>query len=413
MNEKQQVAESVPFAESPDGKKADVSAGTRKRGGSPFRWTVIIAALLIIAWILHVQFIRKPAGVTALAETTVIPAVVVQAVESGPAEPPHEFVGHVEAVQSVDLRAEVVGRIDSVHFEEGALVEAGDLLFTIRQAPYRARVKSAQAQLAKAKADLIRAEKLLNRLKSADPRSVVQTDLDTAESTVLQDQAAVQQAQAGLELAEIDLEYTEIRAPISGKIGRAFFTKGNYVGPSVGALAHLVQQDPVRVVYSMSDREYLQLFTASRQHESIPVEIRLMLPDETIYPGKGIPDFADNEMNVETSSIALRDKYANPEGLLISGTYVTVLMTKKEAAEVVLIPQEAVLTDDLGYFTYVVGDEKKAEERRLQMGAMSGDSYCVRKGLQPGEKVIVKGIQRVQAGQSVQPTELHPATGGE
>jgi membrane fusion protein (multidrug efflux system) len=408
MNEKQQVTESS------DGKETAAPMENRKRGGSrSFRRVAVIAAVLIIAWILHARFNQKPAVAAVPPAADVIPNVVVQAVESGPASPPLEFTGHIEAVQSVDLRAEVTGRIDTVHFKEGASVKEGDLLFTIRQAPYRAQVDAAKASLAKARADLVRAEKLLKRLTSADPRSVVQTDLDTAESTVLQDQAAVQQAQAALELAEIDLEYTEIRAPINGKIGKAFFTKGNYVGPATGTLAHLIQQDPVRVVYSMSDREYLRQVKAALQDQSTPVGLRLKLPDGTVYSGAGARDFVNNQMDAGTGTIALWDEYTNPDGILIPGTYVTVLITGKQTGAAVLIPQEAVLSDDLGYFTYTVNGEGLVEEKRLELGGTLGDRFSVQAGLDPGDRVVVKGIQRIEhPGQQVRAVDLPQITEG-
>lgn len=416
MNKIQEhLTESVHAAESLDGNEGIMPGENKKRGGRGFfRWALVIVAALIVVC-LHVppNQMNQKSAVAEAASATAIPKVVVETVESGPASPPLEFIGHIEAIQSVDLRAEVVGRIDTVHFKDGALVKAGDLLFTIRQPPYRARVNAANALLAKARADLVRAEKLLSRLTSADPRSVVQTDLDTAESAVLQGRAIVLQAQAELELAEIDLEYTEIRAPISGKIGKALFTKGNYVGPSVGALAQLVQLNPVRVVYSMSDREYLQQLKATLQDQSTPVELGLELPDGTAYSGKGIRDFVNNSMDTGTGTIALWDKYANPDGILVPGTYVTVIINGRRTDTAAMISQEAVSSDDQGYFTYVVDNENTVDKRRLELGGIIGDRFSVQAGLEPGEKVVVKGLQRIEgAGQQVQAVAVSPTRKG-
>lgn len=413
MNEIQEhLTESGQAVESLDGKEGSMPGKNKKRGGRGFfRWAfVIVAALIVVCLHAPPNQINQISAVAAdHAAAAVIPEVVVETVESGPASPPLDFIGHIEAIQSVDLRAEVVGRIDTVHFQDGALVKAGDLLFTIRQPPYRARVNAAKALLAKAKADLVRAEKLLGRLTSADPRSVVQTDLDTAESAVLQGRAIVQQARAELELAEIDLEYTEIHAPISGRIGKALFTKGNYVGPSVGALAHLVQLDPVRVVYSMSDREYLQQLKAALRDQSAPAELGLELPDGTAYSGKGIRDFVNNSMDTGTGTIALWDKYANPDGILVPGTYVTVVINRRQTDTAALIPQEAVSSDDQGYFTYVVDNKNTVDKRRLELGGIIGDRFSVQAGLEPGEKVVVKGLQRIEgAGQQVQAVAAVP-----
>lgn len=414
MNETQNhLTKSVRAAELVDGKKGSMPGKHKKRGGRGFfRWAfVIVAALVVVCLHVPPNRMNQISAVAADdAAAAVIPEVVVEAVESG-ASPPLDFIGHIEAIQSVDLRAEVVGRIDTVHFKDGALVKAGDLLFTIRQPPYRARVNAAKALLAKAEADLVRAEKLLYRLTSADPRSVVQTDLDTAESAVLQGRAIVQQARAELELAEIDLEYTEIHAPISGKIGKALFTKGNYVGPSVGALAHLVQLDPVRVVYSMSDREYLQQLKATLRDQSAPAGLELELPDGTAYSGKGIRDFVNNSMDTGTGTIALWDKYANPDGILVPGTYVTVIINGRRTDTAALIPQVAVSSDNQGYFTYVVDNENTVDKRRLELGGIIGDRFFVQAGLEPGEKVVVKGFQRIEgAGQKVQAVADVPPT---
>ncbi|MGD9823229.1 efflux RND transporter periplasmic adaptor subunit [Desulfobacter sp.] len=403
MSETQEhLAESAHAAESLGGKERSMPEKNKNlRAGGFSRWAFVIVAVLIVLC-LHVPSNQKVAVAAAPAAAAGTPKVVVETVESGPASPPLEFIGHIEAIQSVDLRAEVVGRIDTVHFEEGAMVKVGDLLFTIRQPPYRARMNAAKASLAKAKADLMRAEKLLSRLTSADPRSVVQTDLDTAESAVLQGRAIVQQARAELELAEIDLEYTEIRAPISGKIGKALFTKGNYVGPATGTLAQLVQMNPVRVVYSMSDREYLQQLKSTLRNQSAQVELGLKLPDGTAYSGRGVRDFVNNSMDTGTGTIALWDKYINPDGILVPGTYVTAIITGRQTATAALIPQEAVLSDDQGYFTYTVNKENIVDKRRLELGGTIGDRFSVQAGLEPGENVVVKGIQRIgHAGQQV------------
>ncbi len=416
MNETQQhLTESTHAAESLDGKERNLPEENENRSnGGFFRWTfvtVIVVALIVVC--LHVPSNQKSAIEAAPAAAAVLPKVVVETVESGPASPPLEFTGHIEAIQSVDLCAEVVGRIDMVHFKEGALVKAGDLLFTIRQAPYRAWVNAAKASLAKVKADLVRAKKLRSRLTAADPRSVVQTNLDTAESAVLQCRAAVQGAQAELELAEINLEYTEICAPISGKIGKALFTKGNYVGPSVGTLAKLVQLDPVRVVYSLSDREYLQHLKATLQDQSAPVELGLKLPDGTLYSEKGVRDFVNNSMDTGTGTIALWDKYTNLDGTLVPDMYVTVIISGKQTDTATLIPQEAVLSDGQGSFTYVINNENTVEKRRLELGGTIGDRFCVQTGLETGEKVVVKGLQRIErAGQQVQAVLISPSREG-
>ncbi|MDD2218900.1 MAG: efflux RND transporter periplasmic adaptor subunit, partial [Desulfoplanes sp.] len=178
--------------------------------------------------------------------------VVVQVVTEKEVNPPMEFVGKVEAVQSVDLTARVQGYLAQVSFTEGERVRRGDLLYVIEQPPYQARVNADKALVAKAEATLDYASKYLKRLQSTREASVAQTDLDTAESATLEAEAGLKEAQANLQISRIDLGYTTIKAPISGRIGKNAFTRGNLVDSTSGSLARIVQTDPIRVVYSVS-----------------------------------------------------------------------------------------------------------------------------------------------------------------
>ena len=311
------------------------------------------------------------------------PTVIVEAVEEGLASAPQEFIGHVEAIQTVDLHAQVAGYIEAVHFEEGSLVAEGDLLVSIEQDQYEAQVAlsgatlvQAQANLEGAKADLDatrasleasrasleRAQKYFDRLKKADARSIVQADLDDAESQLLQAraqvkqcgaqvelkktrisqfEAAIHQAKANLELSRINLGYTEIRSPINGRIGKALITKGNYVGPNTGTLARVVQTDPIRVVFSMSDRGFLKALQKESGRSGFDYRARLRLPNDSFYPAFGRWDYEDNEMDPATGTIAIRASFENPKGILVPQTYVRVVLTDNNSEMVPTAPQEA------------------------------------------------------------------------
>ncbi len=371
------------------------------------------------------------------------PKVVTETVHEGPAEPPREYVAHVEAIQTVEVSAQVTGYLEQVHFQEGSLVKEGDLLFTIEQEPYQARVALAEASLEQAKANLEgakadltaaqanleaaeanldRAEKYLERLRNADPRSVVQANLDTAisdekqaKSQVLQHKAKIKQSQtavqqmealvhkakADLELARIDLGYTEILSSIPGKIGKAVLTKGNYVGPSSGFLARIVQIDPIRVVFSMTDREYVTLLEETTKSKEEVVQVRIRLPNGKLYEGLGSRDFENNEMDRDTGTIAVHVRFSNDSGLLIPRSYVTIIMESKDQQMVPVIPQEAILLDQQGHYVFVVDEKGIVEQRRITVGAMIKDDQSVLKGLSAGETIIVHGIQKVQPGQEV------------
>ena len=183
-------------------------------------------------------------------------AVTTEKAAAGKTNLEQMYVGHIEPMQVVEARAQIDGYIETVHFKDGALVKEGELLFTIEQNKYKAQVALNKAALAQAQANLARAEKFYKRMKSADTRSVVQADIDNAESDLLQCKAHVQQAEAALNLSDINLNYTEIRSPINGRIGKATITKGNYVSPAAGPLAVIVQLTPIRAVFSMPDKEY-------------------------------------------------------------------------------------------------------------------------------------------------------------
>jgi len=415
---------------------------------------VLLLVLVVVGWFLRGMILPggQPAGPPSgpPGGPGGPPMVVVETVRQEPVESASEYVGHVESIQAVDVCAQVAGYLDRVHFVEGSLVQEGDLLFTIQQAPYEARVALSEAAFAQSRANLEgaradldatkanldasranldRAEKYLRRLKNADERSIVQADLDAAESEVLQGraqvkqcqaqielkktrivqiEAAIQEAKANLDLARINLGYTEIQSPITGRIGKALVTKGNYVAPSTGRLARLVQVDPIRVLFSMSDREYLATTEQRVDSKNPPFKIQLRLPNETIYPAVGRWGYEDNEMDPATGTIAVRAVFDNPDGLLLSGQYVTVLIDESAPKVMPLTPQSAVLVNQQGHYVLVVDSENRAVARPITLGPAVGVKWGVESGLEAGETIIVQGIQKVRPGQAVQISPSQP-----
>ncbi len=412
-------------------------------------WQSLLQAVVLLFFIAAGWFLRgampggNAAGGPPAGRPATLPTVNVETVQEGLVEAPKEYIGHVEAIQEVDLFAQVTGTIETVHFAEGSYVNEGDLLFTIQQDEYKARValaeasyQQAQANLNGATADLEaeranldaaaanqeRAEKYLKRLQSADERSVVQANLDTAVSdekqaksmvrqararidqaktAVQQMEALVHKAKADLDLALIDLGYTEIRSPLTGRIGEAVVTKGNYVGPSTGALARIVQMDPIRVVWSLTDREYLSLLEKTETGQEPSVKIRLRLPNGHMFDGAGSRDFEDNVMDPQTGTIAVYTRYDNDNGLLIPHSFVTVIMEPVDGKKAPLIPQEAILFDSEGHFVYVVDENSIVEQRRVEPGEIIKDDQIILSGLKAGERIVVQGIQKAQNGQKV------------
>ncbi|MFZ0610945.1 MAG: efflux RND transporter periplasmic adaptor subunit [Desulfobacterales bacterium] len=334
------------------------------------------------------------------------PMVTVEVVGEQEVNPPTDYVGRVEAIQAVDLRARVEGFIEQVKFREGSKVQAGDLLYLIEQAPYKAKVNEAAAKVADAEASLTKARQYLQRLKSVRSGGVSETDLEAAISTELKAKALLQEAKASLEQSELDLGYTVIKAPISGRIGRTAYTKGNLVGPNTGALARIVQLDPIRAVYSMSENDLVNPRLAREgscaedpQNRIVP---RIQLPGGKMFPSPGRLDFIDNQVDAGTGTIAVRAVFDNPDGILLPGQYVNVLVRCSEGKRLPMVPQSAVQEDRDGRYVFVVDTENKAQKRPIKTGAAIGTKWAVTSGLMAGETIIVQGVQKVKPGQVVQ-----------
>ena len=336
-----------------------------------------------------------------------VPLVGVERVGIREINPPADYVGHVEAIQSVDLRARIEGFLEKVSFREGDQVRSGNLLYVIEQAPYQAQVAVDKARVAQAQAELTRSTQHLKRLQSALPESIPAMDLDDAVASELRAKAQLEQAGASLTRSGLDLTYTMIHAPISGRIGRTAYTTGNLVGPSSLPLARIVQMDPIRVVFSISekDRGIIQAAmenVADKSTQNSPLAIKLRLSDGTIFNGNGRIDFVDNEVDSATGTIAVRAVFDNAESRLIPGQYVNVLLTMADPEMLPVVPQVSVQQDHEGSYVLLVDKDNQVVIRRIKLGPVIEDLWAVESGLEKGETVIVEGIQKVQPGMTVQ-----------
>jgi membrane fusion protein (multidrug efflux system) len=314
-------------------------------------------------------------------------------------------VGHAEAIQTVDLRARVQGFLEQVNFKEGNFVNVGDILYVIEQAPYKARVDASKARVDQAQAALTYASRYLQRLRGAGAASVPATDIDNAEAAELQAKAQLDEAQANLRLSELDLGYTTIKAPISGRIGRTAYTKGNLVGPTSVPLARIVQPDPIRVVYSISENDLTTIQVAlkdSSQEGKNPILVpRIKLSNGEIYKVAGYVDFVNNEVDSSTGTIAVWAVFDNRDGMLLPGQYVTVLLKQSKPEILPVVLQSAVQEDRQGRYVLIVNAEDRVVERRVKTGPFVGIWWAIESGLTEGEKVIVQGVQKVRPGQLV------------
>ncbi len=299
-----------------------------------------------------------------------------------------EYIASVEPLQEVVIRPEVSGRIEQVCFTEGSLVKEGDLLFSIDHSAYQATADAAEAEM-------ICAKKRYERLKKADTRSVSASDLEAAESDFLRGKAAY-------DLAKVDLDYTEIRSPISGRIGTAMVKKGNYVTPGTAELARIVQLDPIRVVFSQTDREFL----AMRRHElagdAAALEARVVLPDGSLLSNIGKKDFDDNVINPSTGTIAVRYLFDNPDGLLVPGGYVTARLSNPAGEKGIKIPQRALLLDGDGAYVLTVDEAGTVGMARVEAGGQIEMDVAILSGLEPGDRIVVDGVQKAVPGATVQ-----------
>jgi membrane fusion protein (multidrug efflux system) len=337
------------------------------------------------------------------------PAVSVIPVVSRQVTDTADFLGRVTAIDRVDIVARVAGFIEQRNFTEGQKVKTGDLLFRLEQDTYKAAVEQQQANLAKAKATQVNAALQLQRGQElVRNNNIPQSTLDQRAADEATAKAAVMEAQALLDQAQINLNYTEIRSPIDGRAGIAVFTVGNLVGPSSGKLTTVVSQDPIYVIFQVSERDLLDYRQKIGQSgdKSANVTVHVRLPNGSIYPHPGVTNFLDVQVDPTTDTLAVRAQLPNPEGLLIPGGIVGVTVERGAPKSALLVPQSAVQLDQAGRYVLVVDAAKKVELRRITTGAEQGRDIVVSDGLKEGEAVIVEGIQKVHPGQVVTATAV-------
>ncbi|MCL4245471.1 MAG: efflux RND transporter periplasmic adaptor subunit [Candidatus Dadabacteria bacterium] len=324
-----------------------------------------------------------------------------------------EYTGRLEAVDSVDVRARVSGYLQSIHFQDGQIVKEGDLLFVIDPRPYQAELDRAQAELKLAKARLSLAQNDLARAKnllSAKAISVEEADTRASDEKVAE--ATVQQAEAAVDAAKLDVEFTQVRAPITGLISRKFVTEGNLINGGTGGtlLTTIVSLDPIYCYFEADEQSFLKynrlekegLRPESRKSES---PAYLELSDETGFPHKGYVDFLDNRIDTQTGTIRGRGVFDNPGDILTPGLFAKIKIVGSAPYEAILLPDEAIGSDQSQKFVLVVNPENTVEYKQVELGPKINGFRVVKSGVKPGDRVIVKGLQRVAPGAVVSPVE--------
>lgn len=336
------------------------------------------------------------------------PAVTVAVVREREVNPPRSFVGRVEAVQAVDLRPRVEGVLQQQLFKEGGDVKSGDLLYVIEPDRYEAALAVAEASQAKAEASLKEAKLTLERNeKLIKDGTVSQAEYDAALAQADSAAADVRAAEAAVLSATLDLRDTRIVAPIDGRIGRSAVTVGNLVGPDSGTLARIMQLDPIRVVYSVNENRLLKnkrILTGLTEEERGKTFVpAIRLPDGTVYEFDGRVDFVDNQVDASTGTVAIRALFPNPNADLLPGQYVKLVVRRDRAELLPVVPQSAVLLDREGSYVFVIDDNNRAVQRRIETGTAIDVYWSVNNGLQVGETIVAQGIQKVNPGQLVEP----------
>lgn len=318
---------------------------------------------------------------------------------------PEKYVAHVEPVAEVDLVPQVDGYVKEIKFQEGDTVKEGQLLYTLDDEKYQAIVGQAKADLAAAEAEAQRAIRYDERMGKADQRGVTQLERDNAYAAAEKAKAAVLQAKANLVVAEYNCKKAKVYAPISGKIGKTNVHVGDLVSPSK-VLAHIVQFDPIRVTYPLTDRAYIETLERKLAGRLNEIRTRLILPNGKEYDQTGEMDFDDNTMSRETATMIVRLKFANPDRKLVPNGYVNVLADYTVAPRYLSVPQQCVI--DLaggGQGVWVVKDDMTVEQRLVETKPMFAGWIPVVGGIKAGDRVVMSGSSKLGTGMKVQIVE--------
>jgi membrane fusion protein, multidrug efflux system len=309
-----------------------------------------------------------------------------------------EFTGHIAAAESVALRPRVSGYIERVDYVEGGTVEEGDVLFTIDQRPYRAALEQARAELARAEtqAELARSE-LARAGRLAESRAISAEEYDQRRAGARQAEAHVRAARAAVDKAALDLEFTEVRAPIAGRAGRAEVTAGNLAQADVTLLTTIVSLDPVHVYFDGDERTYLRYQAMARNGERPNGRnpVRVALAGESDFPHAGVLDFMDNQVDASTGTIRARAVLSNADGTFTPGLFARVQLLGSGTFRALLVDDKAILTDQDRKYVYVLSEDGRALRRDVRVGRMVEGLRVVEAGLEPGDRVVVHGVQRV------------------
>ena len=323
-----------------------------------------------------------------------------------------EFVARTRASEDAEIRARITGNIVERAFDEGQVVQEGDLLYRIDPRPYQAALNVARAELSQAEAAVSVAERNLRRGEELAPDGYI-SDAEMDQLRGEFDRATAQQeaASAAVEKAEIDLGFTDIRAPFTGTAGRSQLSIGDLVDPSAGALVTLVQLDPMLADFDVNEQALAENMKINQERTAqglspmvyVP-RLRLVTGDEYEHPG--MIDYASNRINASTGTVTVTANFPNPDSRLFPGQFVRVVVQRGDSLDRLLVPQPSVLEDMQGRYVYVVDEQNRVVRKNVTLGRRQEINWVVESGLEEGDRVIVNGIQKVRPGMEVVTSDI-------
>jgi RND family efflux transporter MFP subunit len=367
--------------------------------------------LLLVACVGFTGCSRGPSGAAEKQAATVTVAYPIQREVTDY----QDYTGRTAAVDSVQVQARVTGYLDKIYFTEGAEVERGTVLYEIDPRPYQAAYDATKAQVAQNKASLELAKQNNARFKKLAKEkegAVTQVDLDVYQSQEDQALANLDQARANLVTAKLNLDWTKVTSPVAGRISRLLVTRGNLIVANVTTLTTIASQDPMWVYFDMDEPTAMAVRKICPQEsgrEGAKTSVGLQLSGETGFPHKADLDFVNNQFDQSTATLLIRGTFPNPKPAdapraFVPNNFVRVRVPTTLPYPAVLVHPEAVGTDQDLRYVYVVEEDNKVVRHNVKLGSLQDGLQVITEGLEPGKRVVVKGLQRVQQGATVNPT---------
>lgn len=361
--------------------------------------SIAAAALLLLASC-HTADDQAPAAPAIEVTDYVVEAKTIPAV--------FDFIGFAESIHPVEIRARVEGYLDKIAYQEGALVQQGELLFQLDPKQYQAKVEQAKGEVAKQRALLANAKLTVNRLKPLyEQKAASKKDLDNAIAAQLSYEAALQSAEALLLDNEINLGYTTITSPITGVADRSKLREGALINPGSNSLLTTVSVlDPIWVYFTISDNAILRTTQLSLEQNIILLkeseyDVEVIYSDGSVYPYRGKVNFSSPTYDRSTGTLLVRAVFPNPEAALLPGQFVRVHVYGAQRPHAMLVPRRALMQKNTGMFVYLINKDEKVVAQDVSTGEWYGDYQIITNGLKTGDRVLVDGINKVRPGSLV------------